>query len=73
MLPATLAGYAGAVIFGGPPSELPSGVSLEDFCKAEEHLQPFVDNLLSAREGLAHKLGTDRKSDTFRLHDAGTD
>lgn len=62
-----VAGDACRFEFGAAPTELPPGVTLEDFCKAEEHLQPFVDHLLSAREGLARKLGT------APARDAGTD
>lgn len=51
--------------FGLHPEELPAGVSLEQFCKTAENYQPFIDNILSARVGIARKLGTER--------DAGTD
>lgn len=52
--------------FGQHPEELPAGVTLEQFCKTAENYQPFLDNILSARLGLARKLGTVRP-------DAGTD
>lgn len=59
--------------FGEHPEELPPGVSIKDFCEAEEHLLPFVDSILSAREGIAHKLGTDTMRTRVLIHDAGTD
>lgn len=62
-----VAGDACRFEFSAAPAELPPGVTLEDFCKAEENLQPFVDNLLGAREALARKLGT------APARDAGSD
>lgn len=38
------------VAFGA--DEMPAGVSLEDFCRAEENLKPFIDNILSAKMGV---------------------
>ncbi len=32
--------------------ELPQGMSLEDFCKAHENLQPFIDQILAAKAGV---------------------
>ncbi len=46
--------------YGQKPSELPFGLTPEQFCGEVKNVQPFDDSILSAQRDQAEKLGTRR-------------
>lgn len=40
--------------------DLPQGVSVRDFCDAHENLQPFIDQILAAKQGIKAGMGDEQ-------------